>query len=779
MKIIGPSSAEHFSYSTDGQLETHSRTIAGHLFNTTYRYDLNGRLEVRTLPSGQRLRYDYAPNGALRAITREGVLNRQLLVGSPENGMDAAPGISINPLGRLIYGNGVSASVTYTDSGHIDRRTVQGLSTAEYGYDELGRIIGIKDSEGSRVYGYDALGRLVAAGTPLANFDYRYDSNGNRLSATTTAVRSTSIPSKQGRVTEDVSQTYAYAPGSNRLIAIEGAAKTTYHHDAAGNATHIANRRYEYDGSGRPTRLYSENQLIAEYRYNLTGERISKTRFRGEKRRTTLYIYENHQLIAEADADGKVVREYLYLGQHPVAMLDHGTAYWIHTDHLGTPLAVTDQRRRVVWRARYEPFGTAIVEEDPDGDGKGLSLNLRFPGQYADEESGTSYNIMREYDPQSGRYTTSDPIGLQGGANSFVYAAQDPINAIDPLGLYLFAFDGTWINRSSGVLTNVELFRRYYDPTFDEANSFYRAGLGTGDPNRSDFENSIDRVLGGAFGLGGQETIRLALKALDELVGKAGSNQFDGVIDIVGFSRGAAIARAFANDVYARIDGGYYTNALKSSERCRSLRIRFMGLFDTVGSFGIPGNSGDAGYDFSIDDRIGTVAHAVALNEHRAAFDLISIQDLEHSANTTAYREERGFIGGHSDIGGGYSVGDLSDIALQWMYTKAVAAGIRMNPLGVDQQTISAPIIHDERRFPQDREIFYPNDPNWQPSACIGGPINCLFWQPPVTQRQMSAPQFQFLELQDMIKDNPQPNAVRGTVDMQRYRSWLRNRGQL
>ena len=85
-------------------------------------------------------------------------------------------------------------------------------------------------------------------------------------------------------------------------------------------------------------------------------------------------------------------------------MIERGTVYWIHTDHLGTPLAVTDADRRIVWRATYEPFGKANAIEDPDADGIKLTLNLRFPGQYADAESGTHYNLMRDYDPETGRY---------------------------------------------------------------------------------------------------------------------------------------------------------------------------------------------------------------------------------------------------------------------------------------------------------------------------------------------------------------------------------------
>lgn len=771
--VSGPGAEEHFMYSLDGQLKSHRRRIGARAFSTSYGYDSDGRLKTLTVPSGARLHYRYTREGALRSVIQEGWFGNRVLLGDP----DDRPGSSAR---RLMLGNRLANTAAYDSrTGRITRRATEGVFAEEYEYDKASRVIGIKGNGASQSFDYDPAGRLTAATTSLGKFAYSYDPNGNRIiSSGPSLPRSAPSPAQRGRAGEGAAPAhYLYDSQSNRLHSIEGSDTTAYRYDAAGNPIQIGNLRYEYDTAGRLIRLFKSNRSVADYAYNAWGERIRKTLHGGSKPQTTLYIYENHQLIAESNTAGKVQREYLYEGQHPFAMLDHGTAYWIHTDRRGAPLAVTDKNRRIVWKATYEPFGKAAVDADPDGDGKPLTLNLRFPGQYADSESGTYYNYFRNYDPQNGRYPTPDPIGASGGPNSFSYVGQSPLNGIDPLGLYLFAFDGTWINRSSGVLTNVELFRHYYDPSFDEANSYYKKGLGTEEPDRSDFENSVDRILGGAFGFGGQATIDKALDHLDSLI--RDDPAFDGVIDLVGFSRGAAIARAFANRIYARIDQGYYRSALQSDGICRSLRIRFMGLFDTVGAFGIPGNSIDVGYDFKIDNRVGTVAHAIALDEHRAAFDLISIQNSEYSPNTTPYREERGFLGSHSDIGGGYSSGDLSDIALQWMYKKAVAAGLGMMPLAEEQLIVHSPIIHDERSFPQDREIFYPNDPNWAPAVCTSGPIACLLWQPPVSQRQMTASQFQFPELLDMIKENPQPDSVRGTVDIRRYSAWLRGRGQL
>jgi RHS repeat-associated protein len=108
---------------------------------------------------------------------------------------------------------------------------------------------------------------------------------------------------------------------------------------------------------------------------------------------------------------------------------------YIHTDHRGAPVAMTDQSQAVIWRASYKPFGEAILQEDPDGDGVNTVMNIRYPGQYYDQESGTYYNYYRDYDPGLGRYIQSDPIGLRGGLNTYGYVYQNPLLYTDPYGL--------------------------------------------------------------------------------------------------------------------------------------------------------------------------------------------------------------------------------------------------------------------------------------------------------------------------------------------------------
>jgi RHS repeat-associated protein len=107
----------------------------------------------------------------------------------------------------------------------------------------------------------------------------------------------------------------------------------------------------------------------------------------------------------------------------------------VHADHLNTPRAILDGQNRMVWRWLGSAFGQGLPEEDPDGDGKLFEYNLRFPGQYYDKETGLHYNYFRDYDPGTGRYVQSDPIGLEGGVNTYGYANQNPLAFTDALGL--------------------------------------------------------------------------------------------------------------------------------------------------------------------------------------------------------------------------------------------------------------------------------------------------------------------------------------------------------
>jgi RHS repeat-associated protein len=126
-----------------------------------------------------------------------------------------------------------------------------------------------------------------------------------------------------------------------------------------------------------------------------------------------------------------MLAEYIYLGDQLLSIIKPGeSVYYYHNDHLGTPQILTDDTGTIAWKAVYTPFGDAVTSiqtvENP----------FRFPGQYYDQETGLHYNYFRYYDPTTGRYITPDPIGLEGGINLFVYVASNPMNWIDPWGIW-------------------------------------------------------------------------------------------------------------------------------------------------------------------------------------------------------------------------------------------------------------------------------------------------------------------------------------------------------
>lgn len=181
--------------------------------------------------------------------------------------------------------------------------------------------------------------------------------------------------------------------------------------------------------------------LRNEYRYNGRGERIAKLNVTTPTS-TRYFVYdEEGRLLGEYQPGGGAVKEYVWLDDRPVAVLDSYQGQMIQyvlADHLGTPRAVVNPATdAIIWRwdLTGSAFGSHSVQANPDGDGANYALNLRYPGQYYDGESGLHYNYFRDYDPATGRYVQSDPIGLEGGLSTYGYVESQPLQLIDALGL--------------------------------------------------------------------------------------------------------------------------------------------------------------------------------------------------------------------------------------------------------------------------------------------------------------------------------------------------------
>ncbi len=171
----------------------------------------------------------------------------------------------------------------------------------------------------------------------------------------------------------------------------------------------------------------NQNQPLATYAYNFLGQRAAKT----TPSAITHFLYDRagHLLAESNGATGAAQTEYVWLGDMALAVVTNGNLYFIHPDHLGTPQKATDATQALAWDAVLRPFGQTEQQTFPS------LTNLRLPGQYFDAESGLHQNRFRDYDPSTGRYIESDPIGVGGGTNLYAYVGSNPIEGIDTLGL--------------------------------------------------------------------------------------------------------------------------------------------------------------------------------------------------------------------------------------------------------------------------------------------------------------------------------------------------------
>ena len=201
-------------------------------------------------------------------------------------------------------------------------------------------------------------------------------------------------------------------------------------------------RAFGYNAANRMSGTSLGGEHLMSYRHNGRGERVYR---QGSDRTVHTVFDEADRWIGDYDENGAVIQQAIWLGDLPVGLLakDGGITrlFHIEADALGSPRAVIDPTRgargAVVWRwdLAGEAFGNDKPNEDPDGDGIAFVFDMRFPGQQYDSATGLNYNYFRDYDPATGRYVQSDPIGLLGGINTFSYANLNPLNMTDRMGL--------------------------------------------------------------------------------------------------------------------------------------------------------------------------------------------------------------------------------------------------------------------------------------------------------------------------------------------------------
>jgi RHS repeat-associated protein len=371
---------------------------------TAHQYNALGQRTHTTLPDGQTIRYDYDTSLAFAAVA----VNDQIITT-----------VQRDSLGREVS-RAHGALTTHTDydpQGRLQKQATvhkdsqHAIIHREYGYDQFSNLNFVKDGTEETKYVYDTVNRLKLAANASPEF-FDFDPAGNLLS-----------------ITDTPKATPGLVKG-NRLL-IQGDKKFSY--DLRGNLIKEARGK---DGKLEKRFTYDlNNQLIAvigqqrdqsvTFKYDPLGRRLEKRDAFG----ATRYLWVDNLLTQETR--NTISKTYIYEpgSFRPLAQVQDNQVYHYHLDHLGTPRELTNDDGKIVWKAKYKTYGNLALKEVEE-----VENNLRFQGQYFDEETGLHYNRFRYYSPNTGQFINQDPIGLLGGLNNYQYAA-NPIAWIDPMGL--------------------------------------------------------------------------------------------------------------------------------------------------------------------------------------------------------------------------------------------------------------------------------------------------------------------------------------------------------
>jgi len=441
-RIVEDAVTTAYCYDAQGRIIRKQQITSSGTDTIDYAYTAAGRLRALGYPDGSSVNYARDADGRIRSIQVAPVR------GGAITAVNDATYLPFGPVSSYRLGNGQTITRTYDANYRLMDLTSPAFSL-HVARDAMGDIAAIGNSAGaipaSETYGYDPLYRLTqvtkADGSTLESVTY--NPTGDRLSK-----------SGSGLATG----VYSYNPGTHQLIATGNAARAV---DADGNATAIGEAGivygFGYDDRNRLSVVQLGSSTVAAYTYNALGERIAKdlsgwnhrggeggpgghghmhgahAEGHGAEQGIERFDYnESSQLLAE---HGRSTRDYVWMDGIPVANVDtrgFSTVTYVTADQLGTPRAISDDNGETIWRWAYQgnPFG----EQQPTSS-TGYVLNLRYPGQYYDAESGTNYNMFRTYEPATGRYLQSDPTGLAGGMSTYAYVGGNSLSNIDPMGL--------------------------------------------------------------------------------------------------------------------------------------------------------------------------------------------------------------------------------------------------------------------------------------------------------------------------------------------------------
>ncbi len=296
-------------------------------------------------------------------------------------------------------------------------QTVEGkqIYNMQLSYDSLGHITRKVETSGTNTndyqYSYDSNDQLIQVNLNGTLYEsYSYDQNGNRIS----------------KQVADINETAQYDQ-QDRLIQ-QGA--LTYQFDSDGFLKNRGDDSFQYSSTGELLKVTS-NGKETSYTIDPLGRRAAKTNENGSYQ----YFYGNpgnqFQITASNSPDGQSSSYYYDPAGHLIALERDGSRYYVSTDQLGTPKAVTDSNGEIIKMLQYDSYGNMVSDSAPD-----FYLPIGFAGGLADDSAGLVRFGFRDYDPISGRWTAKDPILFQSGqGNLYIYSGNNPVYFTDPSGL--------------------------------------------------------------------------------------------------------------------------------------------------------------------------------------------------------------------------------------------------------------------------------------------------------------------------------------------------------
>jgi len=418
-----------YTYDLLGRL-TKEITPAGTL---GYEYDPLSNLTTLTLPDGRKVNHLYYGSGHLHQLNLDGLvisemerddLHREVYrtqgkltscFGYDAMGRKAWQFASTLPADKLsqVHNAGVNTSLLVEHAYNpIHRR---------YQYDPAGELVRTLDKlRGEIKYEYEANGQLRSrdTGSLVGSEEFRYDAAANRLDLNAQQFAKV----KDNRIKQWRDQEYRYDPWGNLIEKRSGHSKL---------------QSFSYDCENRLVRaetlVNGKLESQGEYRYDGLGRRVAKQAEINGELEQKRFLWQGLRMLREETPAQSILYLYEPGSYAPLARVDQVEGegqklYYFHTDQIGTPLELTDSEGKIVWQATYRSWGTIETLSI-----KEVDQNLRYPGQYSDDETSLHYNTFRYYDPEVARFITQDPIGLLGGSNLYNYAPSST-GWLDPLG---------------------------------------------------------------------------------------------------------------------------------------------------------------------------------------------------------------------------------------------------------------------------------------------------------------------------------------------------------